>query len=240
MVRARRLDEYLRQLGTAAGGLGAGEQEGGLEELLRRVVEEAVREALEKHGIGASGAGAAEAAEVLERLGRLEERLRSLEEAITGLREEIRRSRGGLTRRDIEELAKAIAAAVSVAREQAPQASREPKWLRYVAERLREKGVVFVDELPPDVRAEIDTGVLEARGYRVIAVAGRRVVATRQALDEFLEKLRRLRASDEYEAEAALEKYGRLFRLLRSEGLIYYAGPSRGWVLEKKAEKLLT
>jgi len=179
---------------------------------------------------------------VMDRLARLEERLRRLEESIESLRSELHglaaRS-GGLSRRDIEELARAIAAAVVVGKEREGGRS-EPRWLRLLAEKLREKGgIVVLEELPPELRQEVDPGLLEARGYVVASLAGRRVIATRDAVREFGEKLRSLKASDEYEAEAALGRYGKLFRLLRSEGMVYYAGPSRGWVLEQKARLLL-
>jgi len=231
---SKRLDEYLRQLsGMVRGGAVS------LDEVIRRVVEEAVAEAASR----ASGsAGVQELGPLVARLERIEESLRRLEEELAGLRREIRdiAQRGsGLSRRDIEELARAIAAAVAVSREQG-QGRREPKWLRLLAERLREKGgLVLLEELPPELRQEVDLGALEARGYVVASLAGRRVIATREAVREFGEKLRSLKASDEYEAEAALGRYGVLFRLLRSEGLVYYAGPSRGWVLENKARVLL-
>ena len=231
---SKRLDEYLRQLsGMVRGGTVS------LDEVIRRVVEEAVAEAVTR---AQGGTGAQELGSLVARLERIEESLRRLEEELAGLRREIRdlAQRGsGLSRRDIEELARAIAAAVVVSREQG-QERREPKWLRLLAERLREKGgLVLLEELPPELRQEVDTGVLEARGYVVASLAGRRVIATREAVREFGEKLRSLKASDEYEAEAALGRYGVLFRLLRSEGLVYYAGPSRGWVLENRARVLL-
>ena len=224
VLRSRRLDEYLRELGTAVRS-----KQVDVEALVRRIVEEAVREA----GCSALDPG------LLEKLERLEQRLERIEQRL----EQLERRGAGLSRRDVDELARAIASAVaSAVRAQAgPQRGQrdEPRWLRAVVERLRGRGYVVLHELPPDVRDGFDPEEARRRGLVVASLGGQTVVMTRQGLREFMEKLRGLRASDEYEAEAQLVRYKLLFRLLREEGLVYYAGPGRGWVLQGQLERLV-
>ncbi|WP_338248622.1 hypothetical protein [Pyrodictium abyssi] len=226
MLRSRRLDEYLRELGAAVRS-----KQVDVEALVRRIVEEAVREA----GCGASGSldpG------LLERLERVEQRLERIERRL----EQLERRGASLSRRDVDELARAIASAVAAAvRAQAghQRGQRdEPRWLRAIVERLRGRGYVVLHELPPDVRDGFDPEEARRRGLVVASLGGQTVVMTRQGLRDFMEKLRGLRASDEYEAETQLGRYKLLFRLLREEGLVYYAGPSRGWVVQGQLEKL--
>ncbi|KSW12092.1 hypothetical protein CF15_04780 [Pyrodictium occultum] len=225
MPRNRRLDDYLRELGAAVHS-----RQVDVEELIRRVAEEAAREAG-----GGCGEGADKA--LLERLERIEERLEAIERRL----EALERRGGGLTRRDVEELARAISAAVAQALRQAQgsRAREEPAWLRAVAERLRGRGYVLLHELPPEAREGFDPEEARRRGLVVAGLGGETVVLTRQGLREFLERLRGLRASDEYEAEAQMGRYKALFRLLREEGLVYYAGPGRGWVVQGSLGRML-
>ena len=227
MRGSRRLDEYLRELGSAVRS-----RQVDVEALVRRIVEEAVREA------GCSTVAPPDPG-LLERLERIEQRLESIEKRLERLE---RRSSGGFSRRDIEELAQAIASAVAAAvKSPGAQQSRrdEPRWLRAVVERLRGRGYVVLRELPPEIREGFDPEDARRRGLVVASIGGETVVFTRQGLRDFLERLRGLRASDEYEAEAQLGRYKLLFRLLREEGLVYYAGPGRGWVLQGQLERLV-
>ena len=146
---------------------------------------------------------------------------------------------------DTGRLADAIAAAVAQAvagvvqrycGQQRGGGRGEPAWLRLVLERLRERGYLLSSELPPEARRELDVSLLRSRGVAVKPLGGGvYLVASQEALKEFQGLLEGLReVSDEYEAEARLGRYGKLFRILRGEGLVYYAGPSRGWRLGLK------
>jgi len=232
----RRLDDYFRQLGAAARS-----RQADLEALLRRAVEEAVEETLERLNVGGVGAAGSSAEEELRRLrAEVEELRRSVEE----LRALLREARGGGLsagdRRLLEGLPKAVAEAVAaVLQRQCRQGAGggqpgEPRWLRVLRERLGQRGYLFTHELPPELQAEFDPEAARKSGLVVAPLAGDHLVATREAFAEFVEKLRGLRTGDEYEAEAKLGKYRILFRVLRGEGAVYYGGPSRGWVLSLK------
>ncbi|ABM80040.1 hypothetical protein [Hyperthermus butylicus] len=209
----RRLDDYLRQLGTAVR-----ERHVDVEALIRRLVEEAV---------AASSCNGARLDEVLERLEAIERRLDKLERTLEELR-----STGLLTRRNIEELAQALASAVSAVLKQARQqrGGNEPRWVKLILERIEDRGYVFLHELPAEVRSGFDPGVLRSKGLIVESVGGDVLIASSKTLQEFSEELSKLKTSDEYEAEMKLGKYRVLFRILRDEGMVYYAA-GRGWVL---------
>ncbi|NOZ88854.1 MAG: hypothetical protein GXO15_02915, partial [Crenarchaeota archaeon] len=141
-------------------------------------------------------------------------------------------------RRLADELARSLAASVAAAVKQAlptqPPAGGggDPPWLRAVLERLRERGYLLSHELPPEVAGQLDPELLRRRGLLVIPAAGGLLVARREALEELRRSLERLRGvGDEYEAQARLGRLRGLFRALREEGLLYYRGPSTGWVL---------
>jgi len=234
-LRTRRLDDYLRQLGAAARS-----KEVDVEALLRKAIQEAVREALEASPAQPTGSRDGSLRAELEEL---RKEVAALREEVSKLREEIKafpKAGGrGLTRSEVEQLAQAVAAALGTVLRQVcrPGAGasggggEEPRWLRVVRERLRDRGYVFLHEMPPEVRQDFDPEEARRRGLVVAPLAGSYLVATRDAVREFEERLRGLRTSDEYEAEARLGKYRLLFRVLRGEGAIYYAGPSRGWVV---------
>ena len=149
---------------------------------------------------------------------------------------------GGLSpaeRRMLEELPRAVAEAVAAALRQycrqggpaGEQARQEPRWLRVLRDRLASRGYVFLHELPPELQGEFDPETARRHGLVVAPLAGDQLVATREALEEFRRRLQGLKTSDEYEAEAKMGRYRILFRVLRGEGMLYYGGPSRGWVL---------
>ncbi len=239
-ARNRRLDEYFRQLGAAAR---TGEVD--VEALLRRAVEAAVDEAIRRAG-GAAGSDG----ELRREIEELRAEVAGLRRAVEELRAAVERgaagSGGGL---DAAALAKAVAEAVGrvlqrycssaalAAGQRLPGAGGgdgsgdEPRWLRALRERLRSRGYLFTHELPPEIRDEFDPEQARARGLVVLPLGGSYLVASREAYDDFVSRLRSLRTSDEYEAEAKLGRYRLLFRVLRGEGAVYYAGPGRGWVL---------
>jgi len=241
----RRLDDYFRQLGAAARS-----RQVDVEALLRRAVEAAVEETLKRLGPGAVGdSGGLEAA----RLDALEDNIRELRGELEELRRSIEELRaaveaagrgGGLSARErrlLEDLPRAVAEAVAAVlqrycRQPGSQQAQpgEPRWLRILRERLSQRGYLFTHELPPELQAEFDPDIARKSGLVVAPLAGDHLVATKEAFNEFLEKLRGLKTGDEYEAEAKLGKYRILFRILRGEGMVYYGGPSRGWVLSLK------
>ncbi len=235
---SRRLDEYFRQLGAAARS-----RQVDVEALLRRAVEEAVEETLRRRGDRAAADAAGGAVEELRReIEELRREIAMLRREVEALSSQPRG--GGLTaaeKRLIEGLPRAVAEAVAAAlqrycgQQRGRGDSGEPRWLRLVRERLGSRGYLFLHELPPEVQAEFDPEAARRSGLVVAPLAGGHLVATREAFDEFVERLRGLRTGDEYEAEAKLGRYRLLFRVLRSEGVLYYGGPSRGWVLSLRA-----
>jgi hypothetical protein len=240
---SRRLDEYFRQLGAAARS-----RQVDVEALLRRAVEEAVREALQgsQQARGAAAADAAGLEELRRELAELRASVEELRRAVEELAERVGGSGGGAAalspsdRRLIEDLPRAVAEAVAaVLRRQCQQArggapaaaAQQPRWLRAVLEKLGSRGYLFLHELPPELRDQFDPETARKHGLVVAPLGGDQLVATREAFREFSERLRGLRTSDEYEAEAKLGRYRLLFRVLRGEGMLYYGGPSKGWVL---------
>ena len=174
------------------------------------------------------------------RLERLEERLSRLEERVE---EAARRQPQVIDEaRLAQAVAKALAPALAAALRQvcqqraAPgQAARQedPPWLRAVMERLGESGYLLTVELPPEVARRVDPELLRSRGLLVVPAAGGYLVARREVFDALRRELERLKSvGDEYEAAARLGRLRGLFRVLREEGLIYYRGPGRGWVLQ--------
>ena len=245
-ARNRRLDEYFRRLGAAAR---TGEVD--VEALLRQAVEVAVDEALRRGG----GDGAPGDGELRRELEELRAEVAELRRAVEELRASLGRAGAGGGGLDAAALAKAVAEAVGrvlqrycsgaalAAAGQRLQEARsgdgasgdEPRWLRALRERLRSRGYLFTHELPPELRDEFDPEQARARGLVVLPLGGSYLVATREAYDDFVSRLKGLRTSDEYEAEAKLGRYRLLFRVLRGEGAVYYAGPGRGWVLSLHA-----
>ena len=226
----RRLDEYLRQLGRSA-------REGSIdvEALIRRLVEEVVASIQcscpQSPVVQAAGSLEERLSELSARIARLEDKLSRLESAI----EKLESSRGGLTERDVKLLAEAIAEALSkagVAARVQGQKQQEPRWLREVASRIRERGYVLLSELPPSLREEVNLALLGEKGYVVEKLAGDVIVASVDGIRRFADMLSRIKSSDEFEAELKLAEYGRLFRLLRSEGLVYYNASRKGWVIK--------
>jgi len=235
-ARSRRLDEYFRQLGAAA-------RTGGVdvEALLRRAVEAAVDEALRRSG-GAAGDG-----ELRREMEELRAEVAELRRAVEELRASLSRAGDGGTAALAQAVAEVVArvlqrycgalTAASTMQQRGGNGRRgdEPRWLRALRERLRSRGYLFTHELPPELRDEFDPEQARARGLVVLALGGSYLVATREAYEDFVSRLRGLRTSDEYEAEAKLGRYRLLFRVLRGEGAVYYAGPGRGWVLSLHA-----
>ena len=228
MPRVRRLDDYFRRLNEEA-------QRGSLdlEALIRRVAEEAARAALEASA--PSGAGRGEWEE------RVEARLEGIERRLERLEKLVAEQRGVDPGRLTDAIAAAVAQAVAGAVQRYCSQQRgggrgDPAWLRLVLERLGERGYLLSSELPPEARRELDPSLLRSRGVVVKPLGGGvYLLASGEALREFQELLEGLReVGDEYEAEARLGRYGKLFRVLRGEGLIYYAGPGRGWRLGLK------
>ncbi len=230
VARVRRLDDYIRQLGNAAR---SGRAD--IETIVRLVVEEALASVSSRCGGAGVDGGLAE------RLERLEERLERIERLLERLAEQ-RQAHGRPLdeRRLAEELARSLAASVAAAVKQAlphhhsgAGGGGDPPWLRAVLERLRERGYLLSHELPPDVAGQLDPELLRRRGLVVIPAAGGLLVARREALEELRRSLERLRGvGDEYEAQARLGRLRGLFRALREEGLLYYRGPSTGWILK--------
>lgn len=242
-MRTRRLDEYFRQLGAAARS-----KQVDVEALLRRAVEAAVEETLRRtSGVSAAAPAidSASDASVAEGVRELRAALDELRREVAELRQALaqRSSGGGLSpaeRKMLEELPRAVAEAVAAVLrqycrqggavgEQARQ--QEPRWLRVLRDRLASRGYVFLHELPPELQGEFDPETARRHGLVVAPLAGDHLVATREAFEEFRRRLQGLKTSDEYEAEAKMGRYRILFRVLRGEGMLYYGGPSRGWVL---------
>ena len=226
----KRLDEYLRQLGKAV-------REGGVdvEALLRRLVDEIASSlrcecncASQDAGLNLKGLEE-KVSELLERLSRLEERITSLEETVARLE-----ASRGLSEKDVKMMAEAIAEALSKVGLQVKSQGQkqEPRWLREIERRINERGYVLLSELSPSIREEVNLTILGEKGFVVEKVAGDIIVASVDGIRRLADMLSRIRSSDEYEAELKLAEYGRLFRLLRSEGLVYYNAARKGWVVK--------
>ena len=232
MARVRRIDDYIKRLGDS---VRAGSID--VDSLIKRLVEEAVSKALEsQHGTSVLKSDNA-FEDVVARLEQIERRLAQIEEKL-----EKRGSEEGsiFSRSFMEEFAKTIAAALASvireycasSRERETGRQKDPRWLHVLKEKIRDAGFVLADELPAEVRSQLDISILEGKGYIVRNVSGTLLILDPQALEEFTSTLSKLRGvSDEFEAETRLGKFARLFRVLRSEGYIYYGGPSRGWKL---------
>lgn len=232
MARVRRIDDYIKRLGDSA-------RSGSIDvnSLIKRLVEEAVSQALERQGISVLESGEVTIKDVVLRLEQIEHRLAQLEEKL----EKREAEKGAVFSRSfMEEFAKTIAAALATvireycasSREKRAEQQSDPRWLRILKDKMKDTGFVLVDELPGEVRSQLDVSILEGRGYIVRSVSGTILVVDPQALKEFTSALSKLRnISDEFEAETRLGRFARLFRVLRSEGYIYYAGPSKGWRL---------
>lgn len=232
MARVRRIDDYIKRLGDSA-------RSGSIDvnSLIKRLVEEAVSQALERQGISVLESGEVTIKDVVLRLEQIEHRLAQLEEKL----EKKEAEKGAVFSRSfMEEFAKTIAATLATvireycasSREKRAEQQSDPRWLRILKDKMKDTGFVLVDELPGEVRSQLDVSILEGRGYIVRSVSGTILVVDPQALKEFTSALSKLRnISDEFEAETRLGRFARLFRVLRSEGYIYYAGPSKGWRL---------
>ncbi len=101
---------------------------------------------------------------------------------------------------------------------------------------LREQKMIFEDEIRSRMR-NVDAlfKKLESQGAKIIETKSGRVAVYPSAWEEFVSILSELRGSEDEtieELERLDPKYAKLFRMLRSEGLIY-KDPSRGWVLEE-------
>jgi hypothetical protein len=233
MARVRRIDDYIKRLGDS---VRSGSID--IDSLIKRLVEEAVSQALERQR-GTSVLESSEVAieDVVLRLEQIEHRLAQIEERL----EKREAERGAIFSRSfMEEFAKTIAAALATvireycasSREKKAEQQSDPRWLRMLKEKIKDAGFVLADELPAEVRSQLDISTLESRGYIVRSVSGTLLIVDPQALKEFTSALSKLRdVSDEFEAETRLGRFARLFRVLRSEGYIYYAGPSKGWRL---------
>jgi hypothetical protein len=218
-VASRRLDDYLRRLGAAAR---TGQVD--VEDLLRRAILEAARGICSSEDNTLAGES------------QLEDRLHSIESRLARIEERL----AELEAVDIDKLAERVASKLMqilpavLAQVQVDQ----PEWVQEIARRVSEEGYVFEHELPPSVREKIDIKVLKSRGFVVEQLGAFTVIADPKAIRGFLDELSRLKTGDEYEAEARLGRYRKLFKLLRSEGYLYYAGPSRGWILEGPLARL--
>lgn len=226
----RRLDEYLRQVGR-------GVREGSIdvEALIRRLAEELI--ASLSPG-GGAGVPQGDLRQVLEKLEQLMARLERLEERVSRLESTLEKLGGAssavevkLSDRDVERIASLIASAVAQAAQQLrQQRQQEPRWLREVLEKVRERGYVLLSELSDKVREQVNVALLAEKGLLVERLGGDVVIASVEGIRRFEEMLSKTRTSDEFEAELKLADYARLFRLLREEGLVYYRH-DRGWIL---------
>ena len=165
------------------------------------------------------------------RLERLEERVSRLESTLEKLGGASSAVEVKLSDRDVERIASLIASAVAQAAQQLrQQRQQEPRWLREVLERVRERGYVLLSELSDKVREQVNVALLAEKGLLVERLGGDVVIASVEGIRRFEEMLSKTRTSDEFEAELKLADYARLFRLLREEGLVYYRH-DRGWIL---------
>ena len=233
MARVRRIDDYIKRLGDS---VRSGSID--IDSLIKRLVEEAVSQALERQrGTSVLESSGVAIEDVVSRLEQIEHRLAQIEERL----EERKAERGAIFSRSfMEEFAKTIAAALATvireycasSGERKAEQQSDPRWLRMLKEKIKDAGFVLAEELPAEVRSQLDISILESRGYIVRSVSGTLLIVDPQALKEFTSALSKLRdVSDEFEAETRLGRFARLFRVLRSEGYIYYAGPSKGWRL---------
>ena len=222
--RPRKLDEYIHMLSTNT--------RSGLldvDSLIRKLVEEAVREAL----ISANGCKTCreELTPVLNILKSLDERLSRIEEGITKVMDACNKITTMVEKNYVMRHASIVDASVQKPHGQGV-IDNTPSWLQQLESRLAEKGYVLSREIPGDVLDNIDSGLLSKRGYVLVPLGrGELIIVSRTTLGELRKLLSRLKEGDEYEVEAKLGRYALLFRALRRGGYIYYAGPSRGWAL---------